>query len=83
MPVTPSPAFEFNSFKEPLEMYLEDIYTISVNLAGLPGIAVPTGYDSHKLPTSVQLLAKHFDEQTLFDAAAVVEDISAFKNVLI
>lgn len=83
MPVTPSTAFEFNSFKEPLEMYLEDIYTISVNLAGLPGISVPTGYDKQKLPIGVQLLASHFEEQKLFDAAAIVEDISAYKNNLI
>ncbi len=83
MPVTPTTAFEFNAFKEPLEMYLEDIYTISVNLAGLPGISVPTGYDKQKLPIGVQLLAKHFDEQTLFDAASVVEDICAYKNNLL
>lgn len=82
MPVTPSTAFEFNSFKEPLEMYLEDIYTISVNLAGLPGISVPTGYDKHKLPIGVQLLSSHFEEQKLFDAAAAVEDICAYKNNL-
>jgi len=83
MPVTPSTAFEFNSFKEPLEMYLEDIYTISVNLAGLPGISVPTGYDKQKLPIGVQLLASHFEEQTLFDAASIVEDICAYKNNLL
>ncbi|MCI4399780.1 MAG: Asp-tRNA(Asn)/Glu-tRNA(Gln) amidotransferase subunit GatA [Campylobacteraceae bacterium] len=83
MPVTPSTAFEFNSFKEPLEMYLEDIYTISVNLAGLPGISVPTGYDKQKLPIGVQLLASHFEEQKLFDAASIVEDICAYKNNLI
>ncbi len=83
MPVTPSTAYEFNSFKEPLEMYLEDIYTISVNLAGLPGISVPTGYDRHKLPIGVQLLASHFEEQKLFDAASVVEDICAYKNSLL
>ncbi len=82
MPVTPSSAFEFNSFKEPLEMYLEDIYTISVNLAGLPGISVPTGYDKQKLPIGIQLLASHFEEQTLFDAALAVEDICAYKNNL-
>jgi len=83
MPVTPSSAFEFNSFKEPLEMYLEDIYTISVNLAGLPGISVPTGYDKQKLPIGIQLLASHFEEQTLFDAASTVEDICAYKNSLL
>jgi aspartyl-tRNA(Asn)/glutamyl-tRNA(Gln) amidotransferase subunit A len=82
MPVTPSTAFEFNSFKEPLEMYLEDIYTISANLAGLPGISVPTGYDKQKLPIGVQLLASHFEEQKLFDAASIVEDICAYKNNL-
>ncbi len=83
MPVTPTTAFEFNSFKEPLEMYLEDIYTISVNLAGLPAISLPTGYDKQKLPIGVQLLASHFEEQKLFDAASVVEEICAYKNNLL
>jgi len=82
MPVTPSTAFGFGAHKEPLEMYLEDIYTISINLAGLPGISVPVGYDG-VLPIGVQLVADHFDEKALFDAALAVENIAAFKNRLL
>jgi len=82
MPVTPSSAFGFGTHKEPLEMYLEDIYTISINLAGLPGISVPIGYDDN-LPIGIQLVADHFAEQTLFDAALAVENIASFKNKLL
>jgi len=74
-PVTPSVAFEFGSKKDPLEMYLSDIYTISVNLAGVPAISVPVGKDKNNLPIGLQLIAKHFDEQTLFDGAKIVENI--------
>ena len=74
-PVTPTTAFEFGSKKDPLEMYLSDIYTISVNLAGVPAISVPVGKDKNNLPIGLQLIAKHFDEQTLFDGAKIVENI--------
>jgi len=74
-PVTPTTAFEFGSKKDPLEMYLSDIYTISVNLAGNPAISLPIGKDSKNLPIGLQLIAKHFDEQTLFDGAKIVENI--------
>ena len=74
-PVTPTTAFEFGSKKDPLEMYLSDIYTISVNLAGVPAISLPVGKDSKNLPIGMQLIAKHFDEQTLFDGAKIVENI--------
>lgn len=72
-PVTPTTAFEFGSIKDPLEMYLEDIYTIAVNLAGLPGISMPVGFDSKGLPVGGQFIAKAFDEQTLFDGAYALE----------
>lgn len=75
LPVTPTTAFEFGSKKSPLEMYLEDVYTISLNLAGLPGISVPVGKDAGGLPIGVQLIAGAFEEQKLFDAAAAVENI--------
>ncbi len=81
MPVTPSAAFDFGAHKEPLEMYLEDIYTISINLAGLPGMSVPVGYDGN-LPIGIQLIADHFEEQALFDAGLAVENIASFKNRL-
>ncbi len=74
-PVTPKTAFKFGSIKDPLEMYLEDIYTIAVNLAGLPGISVPVGFDAKGLPIGAQFIAKAFDEQTLFDGALALEKI--------
>ncbi len=73
-PVTPTVAFEFGSKKDPLEMYLSDIYTISVNLAGLPAISLPIG-DENNLPIGAQFIAKAFDEQTLFDGAFCLENI--------
>lgn len=75
LPVTPTTAFEFGSKKSPLEMYLEDVYTISLNLAGLPGISVPVGKDDKGLPMGVQLIAGAYQEQALFDAAQCVENI--------
>jgi len=74
-PVTPTTAFEFGSKKDPLEMYLSDIYTISVNLAGVPAISLPVGKDKNNMPIGLQLIAKHFDEQTLFDGAKIVENL--------
>ncbi len=74
-PVTPTTAFEFGSKKDPLEMYLSDIYTIGVNLAGVPAISLPVGKDGKNLPIGMQLIAKHFDEETLFNGAKIVENI--------
>ena len=74
-PVSPTPAFEFGSKKDPLEMYLSDIYTIAINLAGLPAISVPIGKCSDNLPIGGQFIAKAFDEQTLFDGALSLERI--------
>ncbi|MDR1912518.1 MAG: Asp-tRNA(Asn)/Glu-tRNA(Gln) amidotransferase subunit GatA [Helicobacteraceae bacterium] len=72
-PVTPTEAFEFDSGKTPLEMYLSDIFTISVNLAGLPAISLPIGLGAGGLPVGAQLIAKPFDEQAIFDAALNLE----------
>ncbi len=74
-PVTPSTAFEFGSIKDPLEMYLEDIYTIAVNLAGLPAISLPVGFDSKGLPIGAQFIGKAFDEQSVFDGALCLEKL--------
>ncbi|HIP02572.1 MAG TPA: Asp-tRNA(Asn)/Glu-tRNA(Gln) amidotransferase subunit GatA, partial [Campylobacterales bacterium] len=74
-PVAPTPAFEFGSKKDPLDMYLSDIYTIAINLAGLPAISVPIGNSSEGLPIGGQFIAKAFDEQTLFDGALSLENI--------
>jgi aspartyl-tRNA(Asn)/glutamyl-tRNA(Gln) amidotransferase subunit A len=55
-------------------MYLNDIFTVTVNMAGLPGIAVPAGLDDQGLPLGLQIIGRAFDEETLFGAAQVIED---------
>ena len=76
-PVTPTTAFGFNAKSSPLEMYLSDIYTISVNLAGLPAISIPIGKDSNNLPIGMQFIANAFDEQNMFNVALATERILA------
>lgn len=61
------------SLSDPIKMYLGDIYTISVNLAGLPGICVPCGNDKNGLPVGVQLIGDCFSEKTLIGAAYTYE----------
>jgi len=74
-PTTPSPAFGFGEKSgDPVAMYLEDIFTVTVNMAGLPGISVPAGLNSEGLPLGLQLIGKPFDEETLFSAAQSIED---------
>ncbi len=72
-PVAPTVAPDFGSFKTSLEMYLSDIYTISVNLAGLPAISLPVDKDENGMPIGLQLIAKAYDEQTMFDGALALE----------
>ena len=74
MPVAPTVAFEFGSKKTPLQMYLSDIYTIGINLAGLPAISIPVG-KAGKLPIGLQLVGKWFDEQSVFDGAKYLEEM--------
>lgn len=74
MPVTPTTAFEFDSAKSPMQGYLEDVYTISVNLAGLGAISVPIAKDSEGLNISAQLICKAYEEQTLLDGALSLEN---------
>jgi aspartyl-tRNA(Asn)/glutamyl-tRNA(Gln) amidotransferase subunit A len=74
-PTTPNPAFAFGEKTgDPLAMYLEDIFTVTVNMAGLPGISVPAGLSSQGTPLGLQLIGKPFDESTLFSAAQVIEN---------
>jgi aspartyl-tRNA(Asn)/glutamyl-tRNA(Gln) amidotransferase subunit A len=74
-PTTPSPAFaQGEKSGDPIAMYLEDIFTVTVNMAGLPGISVPGALSSQGTPLGLQLIAKPFDEATLFRAARVIED---------
>ena len=73
-PVATTPAFKIGErISNPLEMYLNDIFTTSTNLAGLPGMSVPVGFSSNGLPIGVQLMAKHFDEQSIFDVSYALE----------
>ena len=73
-PTAPTAAFKIGEkSSDPLRMYLSDIFTISVNLAGIPGISVPCGFTSGNLPIGLQLLGKHFDEETILHAAFAYE----------
>lgn len=74
-PATPSAAFGIGEKgqADPIEMYLNDIFTVTVNMAGLPGIAVPAGKDGQGLPLGLQLIGRPFDEETLFSLGEVIE----------
>ncbi|MFH1017145.1 MAG: Asp-tRNA(Asn)/Glu-tRNA(Gln) amidotransferase subunit GatA [Pseudomonadota bacterium] len=74
-PTSPTPAFELGSkVTSPLEMYLSDIFTVSISLAGLPGLAVPSGFVAAGLPLGLQLVGKPSDEVTLFRTGHAYED---------
>ncbi|WP_413719923.1 Asp-tRNA(Asn)/Glu-tRNA(Gln) amidotransferase subunit GatA [Silicimonas sp. MF1-12-2] len=78
-PATPSAAFELGKkFEDPVQMYLNDVFTVTVNLAGLPGIAVPTGLDSSGLPLGLQLVGKPWEEGELLNVAQALEDRAGF-----
>ena len=80
-PVAPTTALKLGeSLSDPLKMYLGDIYTVSVNLAGLPGISLPCGYDHQGLPVGLQLLAKPFDEKSIIRAAYTFEQTRSYKR---
>ncbi len=74
-PATPSAAFAVGDKgnADPVEMYLNDVFTVTVNMAGLPGIAVPAGRTADGLPLGLQLIGRAFDEETLFSLAAAIE----------
>src|ERR1700744_3276496 len=73
-PATPSAAFGVGEKgADPIEMYLNDIFTVTVNMAGLPGIAVPAGKDAQGLPLGLQLIGRPFDEETLFSLGEAIE----------
>jgi len=79
-PVAPSVAPKIGALHDPLEMYKSDMYTLGVNLAGLPGISLPVAKDSEGMPIGLQLIAKAFDEKTLFDGAASMEKAVNYTN---
>jgi aspartyl-tRNA(Asn)/glutamyl-tRNA(Gln) amidotransferase subunit A len=75
-PATPSAAFgiaDQDMSADPVKMYLNDVFTVTVNMAGLPGIAVPAGLDGRGLPLGLQLIGRPFEEETLFRTAAIIE----------
>ena len=78
-PATPSVAFPLGQkFDDPVQMYLNDVFTVTVNLAGLPGISVPAGLDPDGLPLGLQLIGKPWEEGELLDFALAIEDRAGF-----
>jgi len=79
-PATPSASFGLGEMTEadPVQMYLNDVFTVTVNLAGLPGISVPAGLDSHGLPLGLQLIGRPWDEGDLLNTAYALENAAGF-----
>lgn len=74
-PTTPTPAFKIGAEKDPVDMYLADVFTVATNLAGLPGISIPAGFIGH-LPAGIQLIGKHFDEAKLLNIAHQYQQVT-------
>ena len=80
-PTAPSDAFEQGSkIDDPIQMYLNDVFTVPVSLAGLPAISVPIGLSSNNLPLGFQIIGKRFDEDSVFSAAKIIEESANFKK---
>jgi aspartyl-tRNA(Asn)/glutamyl-tRNA(Gln) amidotransferase subunit A len=80
-PTAPSTAFAIGDKQDdPIQMYLEDVFTVPLNLAGLPGISVPVGLAANGLPLGLQLIGRAFDEMTLFRAASALEKSACFTH---
>ena len=82
-PTSPTPAFPIGDKSmqdNPINMYLNDVFTVSVNLAGLPGMSIPMGLSAHGLPLGLQLIGQAFDEQRIFQVASALEQDAAFKR---
>jgi aspartyl-tRNA(Asn)/glutamyl-tRNA(Gln) amidotransferase subunit A len=78
-PTAPTPAFKIGEkTDDPLQMYLSDIHTIPVNLAGIPGISLPCGFNSAGLPIGLQIIGKPFDEETVLRVAYAFEQNTAY-----
>ncbi len=75
LPTTPSTAFELNAVKDPINMYLQDIFTVHANLTGNPAISLPLGRHSNGMPFGVQVMANHFDEKQLFNFSHYLENL--------
>lgn len=82
-PVSPEAAFSLGSkTDDPLSMYLGDAYTVPVSVAGLPAISVPCGMTKNALPVGLQIIAPHFQEETMFRFASAYEDANTWKNLV-
>jgi aspartyl-tRNA(Asn)/glutamyl-tRNA(Gln) amidotransferase subunit A len=80
-PTAPTAAFKVGEkTADPLQMYLSDIFTISVNLAGVPAISVPCGFTSEGLPVGLQFIGKHFDEESIFKIAYAYEQTTDWRK---
>ena len=80
-PATPGPAFAVGEkTSDPVSMYLNDVFTVTVNLAGLPGLAVPAALSENGLPLGLQLIGKAFDEATILRAGAAIETAAQFRH---
>ncbi len=79
-PITPTVAPKLNSIKDPLEMYKSDMYTIAINLIGLPALSLPIMKNSDSLPVGLQLIAKAFNEQPIFNTALALEQSLNYSN---
>ena len=80
-PTSPTVAYEIGTkSNNPLEMYLADLCTVTVNISGLPGISVPCGVDKNGMPIGMQLIGKHFDEETIIKAAYAYEQETKFRE---
>ena len=81
-PVAPTTALKFGAHSgDPLAMYLEDIYTVTANLAGIPGMSIPVGFDNSGLPVGMQLLGNYFSETTLFEIAAAYQNTTTWHTL--
>lgn len=75
-PTTPSSAFELNSVKDPIQMYLQDIFTVHANLSGNPAISIPLGKDVNEMPFGLQIMADNFQEKEMFNFASYLSELN-------
>jgi aspartyl-tRNA(Asn)/glutamyl-tRNA(Gln) amidotransferase subunit A len=81
-PTAPSAAFaQGERMDDPITMYLNDVFTVPANMAGVPGLSVPAGLDAKGLPLGLQVLGRPFDEETVFAVAAVIERAAGFDHL--
>lgn len=79
-PTTPSAAFaQGEKMDDPVTMYLNDVFTVPANMAGIPGLSVPAGLDAQGLPLGLQVLGRPFDEETVFAVGAAIERAARFQ----